>query len=517
MGMQLPRRTACAALLLASLGGGLAAAPSQAAVPLNDCVRTDNGDPVVTSLAIKPRRVDVTDGPQIVTVLLTAADTGGPGPPTGIKRLSGTLGKGRSVSFRPVSSDRWRGRVTLLPGTGLPDRLGLLVSFRDGSGGAGSWLTADDLVAAGFDPYLRVRDRSPVDTQRPALATLHLSHSRVDSRQGPREVEVRARLRDNLSGVGRVTVETDAARTRLHLVRGTRLNGTWKGRLTIGQWVGTHTAPLSVKVFDRAGTRRIYSRTALRDNGFPDRLDIVARHDATAPLPTLASDLPEVLDVRSTDASFPVRLHVVDAGSGTATVSASLQTSHGLNRAPSTALSLTAGTPANGYWEGSVRMPHCSASSDSYQLFVRAIDVRGATRTPTFEDHSVEVTAGDHTVQPASGRVTTWQHPAVVQMTFGEDVLGISSGSAVVRRVLYSPELSSSDVAGSWSCADGAGTGVSCAEGPVRIATYTLSEPPVTGVDHQVLLNPEHVLDVTDLAGNPFRRVEVYLGRCCTS
>lgn len=516
MAALLPCRAITGTVLLACLAGGMAAAPTQAAAPLNDCVRTDNGDPDVTSLDITPRRVDVTDGPQVVTVSLTAADTGGPGPPTGIRQLSGTLGKGRSVLFRPVSGDRWQGRVTLLPGTGLAGRLRLLVSFRDGSGGAGSYLTADDLVAAGFDPYLRVRDHNPVDTQRPVLAALLLSRARVDTRDGPREVEVRARLRDNLSGVGRVTVETDAARTRLHLVSGTRRNGMWKGRLTMGQWVGTHTAPLSVKLFDRAGTRRIYGRTALRDNGFPDRLDIVARHDVTAPLPTLESELPEALDVRTTDASFPVRLHVVDAGSGAATVSVHLETPHGTNRAPSTRLRLTDGTPADGHWEGSVRMSHCSAVSASYQLFVRVRDVRGGSATPTFEDDSVAVTAGDHSVLPAFGRVLTWQSPAALHVRFDEDVVGISPTSAVVRRTEYRPSVTTTVVSGSWSCSDSAGQVTSCAAGPVRTATATLSDPPTKDADYQVLLNPEHVLDITDLAGNPFRRFEVYLGRCCT-
>jgi hypothetical protein len=48
--------------------------------------------------------------------------------------------------------------------------------------------------------------------------------------------------------------------------------------------------------------------------------------------------------------------------------------------------------------------------------------------------------------------------------------------------------------------------------GPVRSAVATLGQQPAAGASYDVVLNPEHVLDVRDLAGNPYRRLPVLLG-----
>jgi hypothetical protein len=55
-----------------------------------------------------------------------------------------------------------------------------------------------------------------------------------------------------------------------------------------------------------------------------------------------------------------------------------------------------------------------------------------------------------------------------------------------------------------WTCADVFGSPTSCASGTVRRAAFTPAAP-TTG-QLFVLLNPEHTLGVTDLAGNPVGR-----------
>ena len=66
--------------------------------------------------------------------------------------------------------------------------------------------------------------------------------------------------------------------------------------------------------------------------------------------------------------------------------------------------------------------------------------------------------------------------------------------------------MPAADVPGSWSCKSAAGTRVDCSLGQVRHASWTPSQPlppPPAGERYGVFFNPEHVLDVTDMAGNP--------------
>ena len=44
----------------------------------------------------------------------------------------------------------------------------------------------------------------------------------------------------------------------------------------------------------------------------------------------------------------------------------------------------------------------------------------------------------------------------------------------------------------------------------------TLTDPALPTAAYSTLLDPEHVLDVRDLAGNAFRRKEVFLGQLGT-
>ena len=84
------------------------AAPPPAA-PLNNCVNTDNGDPVPQTLTRTPNAVNVTTADKTVAFTLGAVDTGGPGPAAGIK--SGYIGLRRpttKVRLRVAHQERRR-------------------------------------------------------------------------------------------------------------------------------------------------------------------------------------------------------------------------------------------------------------------------------------------------------------------------------------------------------------------------------------------------------------------------
>ena len=93
--------------------------------------------------------------------------------------------------------------------------------------------------------------------------------------------------------------------------------------------------------------------------------------------------------------------------------------------------------------------------------------------------------------------------PAV--LTFGEAVTGITANSIPIRPFdPDSPPVTEpvAPIPGTWTCRDAAGTTVDCTTGAVRTATWTPAALLVPGV-YVADLNPEHTLDVTDLAGNP--------------
>ena len=93
--------------------------------------------------------------------------------------------------------------------------------------------------------------------------------------------------------------------------------------------------------------------------------------------------------------------------------------------------------------------------------------------------------------------------PVIVK--FNEDVTGLTPdrprsarASTAASRRRTTPLL-----AGTWSCATAAGAAVDCAAGPVRTATFVPAVAMTAGLRHWVVINPEHVLGVTDLPGNP--------------
>ena len=81
-------------------------------------------------------------------------------------------------------------------------------------------------------------------------------------------------------------------------------------------------------------------------------------------------------------------------------------------------------------------------------------------------------------------------------LDFDEDVTGITPSSAPVIAA-----DGGAPVAGAWTCTDATGATTGCATGTVRRAAFTPAVPTTSQLF--VLLNPEHSLGVTDLAGNP--------------
>jgi Bacterial Ig-like domain len=225
---------------------------------------------------------------------------------------------------------------------------------------------------------------------------------------------------------------------------------------------------------------------------------------------------PAAVDVREVDRRVTFTVRARDARAGVRSVWVGLG-------ADEVRLHRVSGTRADGFWRGRITVPRCADSSGSKRLGVLVFDRAGPFGNERLHGPAalgaagwpsqVVVTAGDHRrpgVRLASFRIDP---AASIGLRFTETVTGITASSVLLRRTVgFSfPQRYGPRVPGGWACADESATNVDCATGTVRVATFTPTNPLAAGRDYSVMLNPEHTLSVTDLAGNPFKRREQFL------
>jgi len=86
-------------------------------------------------------------------------------------------------------------------------------------------------------------------------------------------------------------------------------------------------------------------------------------------------------------------------------------------------------------------------------------------------------------------------------------VTGVSDASALVYTgTPEQPYVLNQRLDGRWTCKDAAAQPTDCAGTAVRSAEFTPAAPLRAGMGYEVRLNPEFVLDLRDLAGNPVDR-----------
>ena len=219
-------------------------------IPLaSDCWSSDNGLPVVSSVQLGATEVDVRHGPVRVPVTVQVDDTGGPGPATGISRVSVVVGvppaaKQDHAEFLRLDLTQqgpstWSGTVTV-PRVGSGRTWYVFeVDVTDGAGNTRS-MVSSYFQAAPWSPQMTVV--RPVNSVPPAVLALHAT-PRVDVRRRPGYVAFRAHVADpDEAATARVVVRTSqqlgdgASRlteTPLRLVSGTPKDGWWRGRLQL--------------------------------------------------------------------------------------------------------------------------------------------------------------------------------------------------------------------------------------------------------------------------------------------
>ncbi len=505
------RRTARGPALVAALatvlaGAVLGTAPAGAArAELSPCVDPDNGVPEVLDVSLSRTAVDVTDRAQQVTVSMEVEDTGGPGPASGVEHVGLTLtgpdwGLNLGMSAHRESGNTWTGTVTVPRGAPPGEYRPQFLRLVDRTGNSpGEEHVAHLLSQPPFDVALDVTS-SATDTTPPTITDVSISPDRVDTRRKPRKVRVSLDARDDVSGVADVRVALRGHGESVSMELRER-DGAWVGAARIPRWLGRDARQWrihSVSARDRVENWRVYRRddevAALGETHFRVRS---GPKDTAAPRVRSVRVRPREVDVRKDPrrVRFVVRLR--DGRSGISEVTAGVP-------ARWTTLRRTAGTARRGTWKGSIRLTPCT--KHLHRSLVRVVAFDRATNDVDHLAGSLRIKGRDNEAPGVSLRENDnwWEPTGPIELVFHESVNGISDDSVTVRR--YDHPAIGDPIPGTWSCEDGNGAAADCATGAVRSASWQPDSPLASDSHFLVELNPSGVLDVTDLAGNPFRR-----------
>lgn len=517
------------ALLTVPLAGEITAPatePGHRAAPTADRVSpasrcfpsTDNGDPVLTGLETSRQRAVARGGRRTVTFTVTAEDTGGPGPASGVtggtvyvglhphvdaasQRVSRTRlrpdGHGRLVATWTVGPWHHRRTATRY----------LLVEIHDAGGNEGSY-THRDLARMGLPGTLTTRHRR--DVQAPVVWAVGLSATTVDTRLQAASVTVSVSAIDD-GGVAEVRARLAAPRGRtlarsgpLTPVTGTPTNGQWQGQLRVGSWQGTQTANLHVTIRDHVHNLRSYGPTKLAALGQPGQVGIVSSADLRRPRLSAPSVTPAKVDVSAGAQTVTLRFRVTDRGAGVRRVGVAFRGPNGgLSASRSDVrIARVSGSRRDGTWQATLTLPPC-AEPGPWRATMHASDLSGRRTVvlrPAFTVVNTDVVrptariVGDAYAVPQGGALT---------VRFDEDVVGVDAANAAVY---VGAGDDGPQVAGAWACLAATGHQVDCVSGPVRTAAFIPGTPWLPGRGHTLVLNREHHLGLTDLAGNPYDR-----------
>lgn len=467
------------------------------AVPLNPCTSSDNGLPVESEPRFSSTAVDVTSAAARITFSIRVRDTGGPGPAAGVEEVrvwvSSPEGSWRRLDLHRRTDDTWARRFTVpqhVPaGTYSLHRLHL----RDGAGNE-VWRTT-------HAPYPEDRPHQPAtfevtstpDTAAPRATALTLAPRKVTTTQRPRRVRFRVLATDDLAGVRQVSLDVRDRRVRLERSRG----DVFTGSLQVRRWRGTGTWKIHrLTVTDRVGNGTSYAGRALRGLG-QDRFLVVSRRDGTRPQLRNFRAAPPRVDVRNRGRTVRFVARLTDTRSGVRSAEVSAP-----DNLTSAQMVRTRGTARSGTWTGALRIPRCWKHGARVPLSLRVVD--GGGNYLDIEPMRLRVRAGDN----RAPTVTEQGHPRPVPgpftFRFNEAVHGLRARSVSIHSddgAMLGPELR-----GTWRCARRNGSPTSCRSGKVRSAAWTPEAPLESDATYRATFNPEHILDIRDLHGNPLRR-----------
>jgi hypothetical protein len=223
-----------------------------------------------------------------------------------------------------------------------------------------------------------------------------------------------------------------------------------------------------------------------------------ARIDTTKPVFRIIRAPEPVIDVRDGDKRAVTLIRAIDAESGVAFVGLGSFDSDD----PLLPGRLVSGTRHNGLWRVEVPLPQCGTPAWEWADVLSAHD-RSWNGNEVVREVHYRVINTD-VIPPTIRNVRSGE---TVKVEFSERVTGLTNASAPIRAVLSSPRhrrALGAPLEGTWTCRTKSGTAVDCPTGAFRLAAWRPTTPLDPAQAYIVDVNPEHVLDITDLAGNPF-------------
>ncbi len=362
---------------------------------------SDTTPPVLVAFDFSPKSINVTAGPQSVTVTMRVTDNLSGvtelGEPVAVWFYSPSRGQSQPMfgwQFTRISGGpldgTWRGSVEIPryceSGNWTLDS----VVVRDAAGNR-LYLSTANLRALGFPTDLAVT--SNPDTSAPVLTGISMSPAAIDVSAGPRTITVRLTVTDNLSGANLrispwvwVTIfrspsgkqESFVRELDFTLVSGTGLSGTWEATARFPQFSEPGTWVISfIAVTDNVRNSRWYGTNTLRSMGLMTDLSVTSSPaDITPPLVTAVSFVPSLINTSERARTVTALLNITDDLSGTdfGPDHPTASYLHGVQfRSPSgqqirdsgifwsgDAGALIAGTRTNGLWQLTVNFPQYS-------------------------------------------------------------------------------------------------------------------------------------------------------------
>lgn len=349
---------------------------------------TDTLPPVldVSQSGISPSAIDVTTGPQVVTVRLFVTDdlagvtfTSPNFPQPGVVFRSPSRNQSRSAisfMFLRVEGDDlagvWQADVTFpqylengawrVESINLEDKVGNMAA-----------LDTATLDSLGFPTTLLVT--SIEDITPPNLEGLTFTPDTIDTSVDFQTVTVAMHLTDAVSGVdfsftpdflfavGFTSPVGNFIRvcSQPVLTDGTPQDGTWSSECFFPQYSQAGTWPVGITIWDAAGNTHSVPESDLLSMGLPTGVSLTSTpSDTTLPVLSTFSFSPTFIDTATGPAIVTATAALTDDISGFSAIQVNFKSPSGGERRFLFVSSLVSGTPLDGVFDGSVEFPQFS-------------------------------------------------------------------------------------------------------------------------------------------------------------
>jgi len=338
----------------------------------------DTTPPTLTGLTVTPTSVNTSAGAQSITVSAEATDD-----LSGVAAVEVELHGERRTFSAPATLKAgetrldgvWTASVTLPKGS--PEgSYEMSVGVIDEVGNSDIY-SASQLFSLGF-PSTVTQTGAGESQPPPQVSAVSVMPSTVSTCSSAQSVTVTVAAGDAPAGISRLQVSlagphSQQATAFATLVSGSAQNGEWSAELTLPEHAAQGEWGLAIGERDQAGNETFLSSAQLQAHGFASGIQQTCAGDTTPPEVTAVTLTPASVDTAGEAQSVAVEAQAADDLSGVAGLTATL-TSGGQQTSGS--LTLQSGSPLDGRWRGSLKLPQYSKQG-IWGLSLRATDKIG--------------------------------------------------------------------------------------------------------------------------------------------